>query len=146
MCSVHISNFCRKNEKLPHQICDLGPPRGAVLCFFVFIVLWRSQANTVTTIFWCCSLELLFIVYIIPLQILIFWQCKAVARPGVNDYEISIYLTWCHVDLFYFQILFALMHAVLLPKLKTNYYSFSKKESTVTWFQLTVWVLSIIFV
>lgn len=75
-----------------------------------------------------------------------FWQCKAVARPGANDYEISIYLTWCHVGLFNFQILFALMHAVLLPKLKKNYYSFSKKESTITWFQLTVWVLSTIFV
>jgi len=61
-----------------------------------------------------------------------FWQCKAVARPGANDYEISIYLTWCHVGLFNFQILFALMHAVPLPKLKKNYYSFSKKESTIT--------------
>lgn len=77
---------------------------------------------------------------------MIFWQCKAVARPGVNDYEISIYLSWCHVGLFYFQTLFAIMHAACLPKLKTDYYSFSKKESTVTRFQLTVWVLSIIFV
>lgn len=106
------------------------------LCFYSTLMITGKYS--------CNYFPLLFLGTII--YSLFFWQCKEVARPGVKDYEISIYLTWCHVGLFYFQILFALMHAVLLPKLRTNYYYFSKKESTVTRFQLTVWVLSIIFV